>query len=186
MNYRSPSRRLASKQQSVQWRIFLGLFFLILVAGAGYATLIFWVTEKAPPTVYFNIVNAWERLGIFIFVGNLLMLVIAGGISAVIAMYINNQSTAPLYRLEELCEEVSEGQLDSVNMPREKGRFRKLSQAFRVMVNKLYLRRTQQIDHLDLINQLLQELRSGLNLTGKQRDVLNELEMQLQQLEKAL
>jgi methyl-accepting chemotaxis protein len=184
MIYRS-TRRRQNPQYAMLWRVFLSLFALIFVAGGCYSALIYWITSEPPTTVYLNIVEAWGRLGVFIFVGNLITLMIAGAISAVIALYINNKSSAPLHRLEELCEQIADGgELDALNITVEKGQFRKLSFAFRQMVNKLYLRRVEQEEYIDKIYDRIQELRSGLNLTGSQRDVLNELEMQLQQLEK--
>jgi uncharacterized coiled-coil protein SlyX len=54
------------------------------------------------------------------------------------------------------------------------------------MVNKLYLRRAEQEECIELINLRIQELRSGMNLTGSQRDVLNELNAHIQQLEKVI
>ncbi|MDD5228758.1 MAG: hypothetical protein PHD53_08145, partial [Methylococcales bacterium] len=138
-------------------------------------------------TVYLNIVEAWSRLGVFIFVGNLITLIIAGAISVTIAIYINNKSFAPLHRLEELCEQIGDGgELDVLNIANEKGRFRKLNLAFRQMVNKLYLRRSEQEDCIELINLRIQELRGGMNLTGNQRDILNELDTHIQQLEKII
>lgn len=185
MDYRS-SRRRPNSQYATLWRIFLSLFALIVIAGGCYSALIYWMTSEPPTTVYLNIVEAWSRLGVFIFVGNLITLIIAGAISAAIATYINNKSSAPLRRLEELCEQISDGELDAVNITNEKGRFRKLSLAFRMMVNRLYLRRSEQEDCIELINLRIQELRSGMNLTGSQRDVLNELDAHVQQLGKII
>jgi hypothetical protein len=185
MKYRStPRSRIARKQFAEIWRIFSILFGLIVIAGVSYAALIYWITSKPPQSVYFNIVEAWERLGIFIFVGNLITLIIAGGISATIAMYLANKSAIPLYNLGELCEQIGDGQFDVLTVPHERGRFRKLSISFRMMVNKLYLRKVEQDECIAQINVRIHELRSGLNLTGMQRDVLNELESHIQHLEK--
>ena len=185
MTYRT-TRRRPNSQFSALWRVFLSLFALILIAGGCYSALIYWITSEPPTTVYLNIVEAWSRLGVFIFVGNLITLIIAGAISAAIAMYINNQSSAPLHRLEELCEQISDGEFDAVNIANEKGRFRKLSFSFRQMVNKLYLRRAAQEECIDKIYERVQELRSGMNLTGNQRDVLSQLEEHLQDLGKMI
>ncbi len=185
MDYRS-SRRRQNPQFSGFVRVFLSLFALILIAGGCYYALIDWIMSKQPNTVYLNIVEAWSRLGIFIFVGNLITLILAGAISAAIAIYINNQSSAPLYRLEELCEQISDGELDAMAVRAEKGRFQKLSFAFRQMVNKLYLRRTEQEECIDKIYARVQELRSGMNLTGNQRDVLSQLEEHLHHLGKII
>lgn len=185
MDYRA-SRRRSNPQYAALWKLFFSLFALIVLAGGCYSALIYWITSEPPTTVYLNIVEAWGRLGIFIFVGNLLMLVIAGAIAAVVAIFINEKSSAPLHRLEELCEQIGEGELDAMSVQNEKGKFRKLSFAFRQMVNRLYLRRVAQEECLDKIHDRVQELRAGLNLTGSQRDVLNELDAQLQQLERVL
>lgn len=186
MEYRT-SRRRKNSQYAELLRIFLVLVALIVIAGGCYSALIYWITSEPPTTVYLNIVESWSRLGVFIFVGNLITLIIAGAISVAIAIYINNKSLAPLHRLEELCEQIADGgELDALSITVEKGKFRKLSFAFRQMVNKLYLRQSQQEECLDAIYDRIQELRAGMNLTGSQRDVLNELESQLQQLEKML
>lgn len=185
MEYRS-SRKKMNPQYAALWKLFLGLFALIFIAGGCYSALIYWITSEPPTTVYLNIVEAWGRLGVFIFVGNLLMLVIAGAIAAVVAIYINDKSAMPLSRFEELCEQVSEGEFDAMSVQNERGVFRKLSFAFRQMVNKLYLRRVAQEECVDKIYDRIQELRAGLNLTGNQRDTLNELDTLLQQLEKLL
>jgi methyl-accepting chemotaxis protein len=186
MIYRSSIRRHANKQNSALWRVFFSLSALIIIAGASYSALIYWIMAEPPHTVYLNIVEAWGRLGVFIFVGNLIMIIIAGAISAVIAIYITNKSSAPLYRLEELCEQIGDGQLDALTVEHERGRFRKVSLAFRMMVNKLYLRRAEQEECIELINLRLHELRNGMNLTGSQRDVLSQLDAHIQQLEKVI
>lgn len=185
MDYRS-SRRRQNPQLSGLVRVFLSLFALILIAGGCYSALIYWITSEPPTTVYLNIIEAWSRLGVFIFVGNLITLILAGAISAAIAIYINNQSSAPLHRLEELCEQISDGELDAMAVRAEKGRFSKLSFAFRQMVNKLYLRRSEQEQCIDKIYERVQELRSGMNLTGNQRDVLSQLEEHLHDLGKII
>ncbi len=185
MTYRT-TRRRPNSQFPALWRVFLSLFALILIAGGCYSALIYWITSEPPTTVYLNIVEAWSRLGVFIFVGNLITLIIAGAISAAIAMYINNQSSAPLHRLEDLCDQIGDGEFDAVNITNEKGRFRKLSFSFRQMVNKLYLRRAAQEECIDQIYDHIQELRAGLNLTGSQREVLNELDAHLQHLGKII
>ena len=186
MNYRI-SRRRSNPRFLALGRIFLRLFAIVFIAGCCYSGLIYWITSEPPTTVYLNIVEAWSRLGVFIFVGNLITLILAGAISAVIAIYINNNSSAPLHRLTELCEQISDGaQLDAVNIANEKGQFRKLSFAFRQMVNKLYLRRTEQEECIEEIYDRVQELRSGMNLTGNQRDVLSQLEEHLTNLGKII
>ncbi len=191
MNNTLPKRRLVFIKKDFQGRFIVGAFALILLSGLCSAGLVYLITggdlQAQSQSAHANLINATERLGISLLIGNLVSILIAGGIAITAVLYASHKIAGPLYRFEKLCQAVGEGNLDTITNLREKDQLQDMAQAFSTMVAKLRDRRDQRTQ---LIHQLNQQIgicliKSGDNLTVEQQDsiaaianLVNELEKQ--------
>lgn len=145
MNNTVTKRRQIFIKKDFQGRFILGAFALILLAGLCSALLIYWMTggdlQAQSQSAHANIVNAAERLGVSILIGNLVAILIAGGIAVSSVLYASHKIAGPLYRFETLCQEVGDGKLDTVTHLREHDQLQDLALSFSNMVAKLRSRR---------------------------------------------
>jgi len=86
-----------------------------------------------------------EHLGISIFIANVAALLIAGGLSVFVMLYSSHKIAGPLYRFEKLCEQVGDGQLDTITSLREGDQLQDMGKAFAGMVSKLRDRKSQRV-----------------------------------------
>ncbi len=161
MNNTATKRRQIFIKKDFQGRFILGVFILILLSGLCSALLIYWMTggdlQAQAQSAHASIVNASQRLGISIFIGNLVAILVAGGIAVASVLYASHKIAGPLYRFETLCKEVGDGKLDTVTHLRENDQLQDLALAFSAMVAKLHDRRHQR-------SQLLAELNRQIGL----------------------
>ncbi|MDX8130077.1 hypothetical protein QLH52_22495 [Methylomonas sp. OY6] len=145
MNNTVTKRRQIFIKRDFQGRFILGAFALILLAGLCSALLIYWMTggdlQAQSQSAHANIVNAAERLGVSILIGNLVAILVAGGIAVSTVLYASHKIAGPLYRFETLCQEVGDGKLDTVTHLRENDQLQDLALSFSNMVAKLRNRR---------------------------------------------
>ncbi len=145
MNNTVTKRRQIFIKKDFQGRFILGAFALILLAGLCSALLIYWMTggdlQAQSQSAHANIVNAAERLGVSILIGNLVAILVAGGIAVSTVLYASHKIAGPLYRFETLCQEVGDGKLDTVTHLREHDQLQDLALSFSNMVAKLRSRR---------------------------------------------
>ncbi|MDO9161258.1 MAG: hypothetical protein Q8N35_03295 [Methylococcaceae bacterium] len=179
-------RRNVFINKAFQARIIVGVFLLILLSGLCSAALIFWITgsdlQAQSQTAHANIINAWDRLGLSIFIGNVVAIFIAGTLSVFVALYASHKIAGPLYRFEKLCEQVGDGDLDVLVSLREKDQLQELGAAFASMVDKLRTRKNEQQAVIIKIDVQLEQLKRDQNITGHQLSELNELTRLTKQL----
>ena len=159
MNTSDSKRSRVFIKKDFQGRFILGAFALILLAGLCSALLIYWMTggdlQAQSQSAHANIVNAAERLGISILIGNLVAILVAGGIAVSTVLYASHKIAGPLYRFETLCQEVGEGKLDTVTHLREHDQLQDLALSFSNMVAKLRSRRDHRARLLAELNRQL-------------------------------
>ncbi len=176
-------RRIVFINKAFQWRFIAGVFLLILLSGLCSALLIFWITggdlQAQSQTAHANILNAWDRLGLSIFIGNVVAIVIAGTLAVFVALYASHKIAGPLYRFEKLCEQVGNGDLDVLVSLREKDQLQELGVAFAGMVNKLRARQNEQSAVVAKIKAEIEELKHDQNNAELNLDVLDRLVRQL-------
>lgn len=104
--------------------------------------------------------NTLEHLGISILLGNLVAVLISGGLAIFVVLYASHKIAGPLYRFEKLCEQIGDGQLETVTSLREHDQLQELGAAFAGMVAKLRTRKAQRdkavtelTGHLDQLQQ---------------------------------
>jgi nitrate/nitrite-specific signal transduction histidine kinase len=189
MNNNQPKRSRIFINKSFQGRFILSAFAIILLSGLCSALLIYWITGDdllaQSQSAHTNIVNAWERLGISIMIGNVVSILVAGAVAVVSMLYASHKIAGPLYRFEILCEQVGNGNLDGVTSLRENDQLQELGQAFVGMVTKLRSRRDRQAGLLSGINSMIRDLNLDGNLTTEQHNILSVLLEAVAQLNKS-
>lgn len=159
MNNTVSQRRHIFIKKGFQGRFIAGAFLLILMSGLCSALLIYWMTggdlQAQAQSAHANIVNAAERLGVSILIGNIVAVLTAGGIAAATVLYASHKIAGPLYRFETLCREVGNGNLDTVTQLREHDQLQELGQSFSAMVGKL---RDHRIQRARLIAELSRQI----------------------------
>lgn len=172
--------------KTIQTRFIVGVFLLILLSGLCSALLIFWITggdlQAQSQTAHANIANAWDRLWLSILIGNVVSMVIAGTIAMFVVLYATHKIVGPLYRFEKICEQVGEGNLDTLISLRDKDQLQALGSAFANMVNKLRAKRSEQQELVATINAQVEQLKHEQSMTEQQLGMLNELTRLIKQL----
>lgn len=190
MNNTDSKRSRIFIKKDFQGRFILGAFALILLSGLCSALLIYWMTggdlQAQSQSAHVNIVNAAERLGISIFIGNLVAILVAGGIAVSTVLYASHKIAGPLYRFETLCQEVGDGKLDTVTNLREHDQLQDLAQSFAAMVAKLRSRRDQRVRLIAELNRQIElyTLNSGDTLSEFQRHAIASMSAVATDLEK--
>ncbi|MFI3187283.1 MAG: hypothetical protein QX198_15005 [Methylococcaceae bacterium] len=188
MNNNQSKRHRIFIKKGFQGRFILGAFAVILLSGLCSALLIYWLTgddlQAQALSVHANIAKAWERLGISILIGNVVSILVAGTVAVISVLYASHKIAGPLYRFETLCEQVGNGNLDSLASLRENDQLQELSLAFVTMVAKLRNQRELQNRLLIDINNNIGALKSADNLTVEQQAVLSALADAASQLNK--
>ena len=188
MNNNQSKRHRIFIKKGFQSRFILGAFAVILLSGLCSALLIYWLTgddlQAQSLSVHANIAKAWERLGISILIGNVVSILVAGTVAVISVLYASHKIAGPLYRFETLCEQVGNGNLDSIASLRENDQLQELSLAFVTMVAKLRNQRELQNRLLIDINNNIGALKSAGNLTVEQQAVLSALADAASQLNK--
>ncbi|MEQ1637504.1 MAG: hypothetical protein ABL903_12510 [Methylococcales bacterium] len=187
MSNNTSKRRNIFIKKAFQWRFIVGVFLLILLSSLCSALLIYWITggdlQAQSQTAHVNIVNAWERLGVSIFIGNFVAFIVAGTIAVFVVLYASHKIAGPLYRFEVLCEQVGNGQLDTITTLREKDQLQDLARAFTVMVSKLRDQRNEQQTCITQLTMQIDQLRTDNNLTANQLTVIKALELSIKKLQ---
>lgn len=157
-------RRTVFIKKAFQGRFILNVFLLILLSGLCSATLIYWLASgdllAQSQTAHENIKTALDNLGFSIAIANLAALLVAGIMTIAMVLYASHKIAGPLYRFEKICEQIGEGNLDTVTSLREGDQLQDMGRAFANMVNKLRNRKTQRQEltaqlttHLDQLQQ---------------------------------
>ncbi|MCX7087207.1 MAG: hypothetical protein NTV00_04035 [Methylococcales bacterium] len=180
-------RRNIFIKKTFQARFIIGVFLLIFLFSLCSALLIYWITggdlQAQSQTAHVNIINAWQRLGVSIFIGNFVAFIIAGALAVFVVLYASHKIAGPLYRFEVLCEQVGNGQLDTITTLREKDQLQELSQAFTAMVGKLRDQRAAQQANIAKLSTHIEQLRADKSLSQDQLNVLTELALTVKQLQ---
>lgn len=179
MNNPLPQRRRIFIKKGFQGRFMLGAFAVILLSGLCSALLVYLIIgdelQAQALSAHAAISNAGERLGLSIMIGNAVSILLAGSIAVFSVLYASHKIAGPLYRFEKLCEEVGNGNLDTVARLRANDQLQELGQFFFSMVLKLRDKRDQRANLLDDIQALIVDLKMSDKLSVDDRKLLEEL-----------
>ncbi len=187
MNNVLSKRRNIFINKAFQGRFIASVLLMIVLFGLCSAGLIYWLISddlhSQSQSAHVNIVNAWQRLGLSILIGNMVAAVVAGLTSVIVVLYISHKLAGPLYRFETLCEQVGNGNLDGAANLRQSDQLQELARAFSDMVSRLRQRRDKQRDLIGYLQNQLASLKSTGNLTADQNEILHNLQAKLKEFE---
>jgi hypothetical protein len=170
-------------KKSFQGRFILNVFLLILLSGLCSALLIYWLTggelQAQSYTAHANIMTTLDHLGISILIGNLVAVLVTGGLAIFFVLYTSHKIAGPLYRFEKLCEQIGEGQLETITSLREHDQLQELGTAFAGMVTKLRSRKDQR-------EKLVTQLTGNLDQLQQDPSITSLYSGQLEQMRQAL
>jgi methyl-accepting chemotaxis protein len=169
-----------------QGRFIAWTIFAVLLAGTLSALLVyFFLTsdfESEMRSAHVQIEDAWNRLAISIMVGN----AVAGLVGAFGASYVvlhrSHKIAGPLYRLQQLCQEVGEGNLEISAHLRDQDQLQELARAFGDMLERLRKARGQRRKATLEINQIMALLKQATGGDEATQQVIAQLEEKLGEL----
>lgn len=180
------ARRSVFIKKAFQGRFIASVLLMIILFGLCSAGLIYWLISgdlhSQTQSAHINIANVWERLGLSILIGNVVAAMVAGLTAIIVVLYISHKIAGPLYRFETLCGQVGDGNLDGVTHLRQNDQLQDLAQAFADMVDKLRDRRDRQRDLLTELQVQLDELSLAGDLSPKQLETVFILQATLKQI----
>ena len=188
MNNTTYKRRNVFIKKGFQIRFIAGVIALILLSGLCSALLIYWITgsdlEAQSLSAHVSIANAWERLGMSILIGNVISILVVGAAAVATVLYASHKIAGPLHSFENMCEEIGNGNLDTMTQLREEDQLQALALSFSTMVGKLRERRDRRAKLLGDINCRIKVLASMENLAVEQRNMLIALTEAVEKLSK--
>jgi nitrate/nitrite-specific signal transduction histidine kinase len=134
-------------------------------------------------TAHVNIINSLENLGFSLLIGNLVAMLVAGGAALFVILYASHKIAGPLYRFEKLCQQIGDGQLDTVTSLRQHDQLQDLGTAFGDMVKKLRSRKEQRTQLIVRLNSEFEQLGQDPSLGSDQRERLEQIRQSLMQLQ---
>ncbi len=165
----------------------LKVFLLILLSGFCSALLIYWLTggdlQAQTLTAHTNIETSLEHLGISILIGNIVAMLIAGGLAVLVVLYASHKIAGPLYRFEKLCEQIGDDQLDSIAPLREHDQLQELGNAFAEMAAKLRDRKVKRLMLITELTSQLEHLQNDPSITDRYSGQLVVMRQALAQLQ---
>jgi methyl-accepting chemotaxis protein len=187
MSNNTSKRRTIFIKRAFQGRFILYVLLLILLSGACSALLIYWITggdlQAQSLTAHTNVMNALEHLGVSIFIGNLCSLLIAGGVAIFVVLYSSHKIAGPLYRFEKWCEQIGDGQLDTITPLREHDQLQELGLAFAAMTTKLRDRKALRLQQVTTLTSHLEQLSKDPALFSQHSEQIDQMQRLLKGLE---
>lgn len=180
MSNHTSKRKTVFIKKAFQGRFILNVFLVLLLSGACSAVIIHWFTESdlisQSQNAHVKITTALDNLGVSIFIGNLIALLIAGSITIFMVLYASHKIAGPLYRFEKLCQQIGDGNLDAVTKLREHDQLQDLGSAFSEMVAKLRLRKQNQMALVATLSEHLEQLQQDPVLAEKHTELLQQMQ----------
>lgn len=179
-------RRTIFIDKAFQGQFIGGVLLLILLSAFCSALLIYWLAggelQAQSQTAHLNVLSALEHLGIAIFLANLVALFIAGGLAVFVMLYSSHKIAGPLYRFEKLCQQVGDGQLDTITSLREGDQLQGMGKAFGEMVAKLRERKGQRLELATKLTDQLEQMQNDPVVIAKYSGQLEQMRETLKQL----
>ena len=125
-----------------------------------------------------QIKNTWDSLAPAIIFGNILTVVVTGFVAGIAVLYQSHKIAGPMYRLQMICNEVSQGNYEPVTSLRKADQLTALAKSFEQMVESL---QTKHKKNESLINDMDNILNSAMEKTSdkNQQALLVELKNKL-------
>lgn len=137
----NPLRRTVFIKKAFQGRFVAAVLLNILLFALVSAGLLYWLIgddlQAGRYSASVSVESLWSKIGFIILAGNVVAGVIAGITATRTVIRRSHLIAGPLYRFEQVCRQVGEGQLDVYTGLRESDELKDLSTAFAGMVSGL-------------------------------------------------
>ncbi len=187
MSNNTSKRRNIYINKAFQGRFIVGVFLLIVLSGLCSALLIYWITggdlQAQSQSAHTNIMTSLEHLGVSIFLGNLVSMLIAGSVATFVVLYASHKIAGPLYRFEKLCEQIGDDQLDNITALREHDQLQELGKAFAIMSTKLRNRKDKRLMQISKLVGQIEQLQKDVSIPSQQAEVLEQMRQTLLEIE---
>lgn len=166
-------------KKNFQGRFILGVIALILLSGVCSALLIYLITSEdiqaQSLSAHAKLADIGARLGVSILLANVVAILVTGSVAVATVLYASHKIAGPLHRFEILCNEVGNGNLDTITQLRDKDQLQQLASSFSTMVAKLRDKRDRREKLIGDISSRIFDLKACNSLTPEHQKYLTEL-----------
>lgn len=185
MNIINKKRQQLLIQKSFQMRSIAIVVAIIITTGILSGLLLYFILSSELSTElqvsHRQIQDIWDRLGLAIFFGNIITVIITGCVAAYAVLLQSHKIAGPMYRLETICNEVTQGNFQPFTSLRKADQLTPLAKSFETMIITLKAKEDKRneitIEVLAIIDNLM-----GTNSHNDSLESLNTLRNKLTQL----
>lgn len=171
-------------QKDFQRRSILVVISIITASGLLSAALLYFLLSSELSAqlqaAHLQIQDTWDRLAPAVIFGNIITVLVTSIAAAIAVLYQSHKIAGPMYRLEKVCDEVANGNLNPITSLRKADQLTALATAFEAMVANL---RDKNAERTRVINESLTILKQ-LKTSSENHDSesLTTLESNLEKL----
>lgn len=162
MNNQNINRNTLFIQKKFQTRSILIVISIIALAGLLSGLILYFILSSELKSelqvAHTQIQNAWDLLGPSILFGNAFTVIVAAIVAAIAVLYQSHKIAGPMFRLQKICEEVAEGNLNPVTKLRKADQLTALAMSFDNMVSALRLRQDKASNKIGAVVDQLDQL----------------------------
>ena len=152
MNNLQPfKRKKVFIQPAFQGKFIFWIILVIALAGSVSALLLYFMLtgdfKTQSQSAHVVLAESWQRLGLSIFIGNLMAIIIGAVIAAIIVLYRSHKIAGPLHRFCRVFQEIGEGRYSDMVHLRENDELLEVADSIQAMMEKLKARSEQRLLH---------------------------------------
>lgn len=171
MNNPDIKRNIVFIQKKFQIRSIMTVVSIIAISGFLSGILLYFMLSSELSSelkvAHQQLQNTWESLAPAIFFGNILTVIVTSIVAGIAVLYQSHKIAGPMYRLQKMCEEVSNGNYNPVTSLRKADQLTALAQSFASMIDAL---REKQDNNKSKVAELRKLLESMLKQVEKESD----------------
>ena len=178
MNNPDIKRNIVFIQKKFQIRSIMTVVGIIAISGILSGVLLYIMLSSELSSelkvAHQQITNTWESLAPAIFFGNIITVIVTSVVAGIAVLYQSHKVAGPMYRLQKMCEEVSNGNYNPVTSLRKADQLTDLAKSFESMIDAL---REKQNKNKSTVAELRKILEGMLKQTDKESDkkIINDM-----------
>lgn len=166
MNDSDIKRNTVFIQKKFQLRSIMTVVSIIAAAGLLSGVLLYFMLSSELSSelkvAHQQIQNTWDSLAPAIVFGNILTVLVTSIVAAIAVLYQSHKIAGPMFRLQTMCEEVSNGNYSPVTSLRKADQLTALAQSFATMIAALREKQTRKESVVEDIKGSLEALMGQL------------------------
>lgn len=160
MNNPDIKRNIVFIQKKFQMRSIMTVVGIIAVSGFLSGMLLYFMLSSELSSelkvAHQQIQNTWESLAPAIFFGNILTVIVTSIVAGIAVLYQSHKIAGPMYRLQKMCEEVSNGNYSPITSLRKADQLTDLAKSFEAMIDALKARQDKNVSTVADLTKLLE------------------------------